>query len=132
MGSFRVGLAIAILLGVVVALFPFYADNLADAIWTIPEDSEGEEEEEVYSLEGVVESVDPAAGTIVVDGEEILFKGYWVPEGGGENDTVYYTELLSMIEPGAKVTVYYTESGRWGKMAEEVIVDGVRWVKWES
>jgi len=132
MGSFRAGLAVAILLGVVVALFPFYGESLGDVLWTIPEDADTEEEEEVYSIEGVVESVDPAAGILVVDGEEILFKGYWVPEGGGENDTVYYTELLSMIEPGAEVTVYYTESGRWGKMAEELVVNGVRWVKWEG
>jgi len=130
MGSFRVGLAIAIFLGVVVALFPLYSERLGDVLWTIPEDAG--EEEEVYSIEGVVESVDPGAGTLVVEGEEILFKGYWVPEGEGENDTVYYTELLSMIEPGTEVTVYYAESGRWGKMAEELVVNGVRWVKWEG
>jgi len=117
--SYKGLLVAAIIVGLLVAAFPFYVDYVKGYAPIYYSGGE-EEEEETYVVKGVVESVDAAQGVIVVDGKSILVKGEW----SGEGETLYYSDLLAKVKPGMSVTVYCRYSERWGYMAEEIVLPG--------
>jgi len=128
----KAGLAVAFVIGIAVALFPLYSDYLSPILWSEAEDA-GEEEEDVYAMTGIVESVIPEEEIIIVNGKEIMVKGYWYEEDDNTT-TLYAADVIAMIQPGMKVTVEYTESGRWGAIAEKIVIHdlGVTLVKEEA
>ncbi len=129
------GFAAAILIAVLVALFPFYADALTPLIWSqaptgTEEHGAGGAATEIWS--GVVKSVEPQEGLIVLsDGREVRLRGYWVLENAGGKE-VDYTQLASMIKPGEEIRVACRVSQRWGCMAEELWSDGIHAVRLEG
>ncbi len=119
-----VGLAVAVAIGVAIALFPLYADKLAPYMWSYNPNfrEEGEATERIH---GVVQAVYPDRLVMVVDGKTIAVRGYWVVKAGGAEQELWAGDLLSKyIHPGMKVTVEYKESGRWGAVAQAITGPG--------
>jgi hypothetical protein len=90
-----VGLAVAVLLGIALAVFPIYSDAFMSAIWSS------------WSIdcrvEGVTEDVDAQARVIVVSGVKISIKGSWSVTNIGETNS---WEAMETLKPGYRVTVY--------------------------
>jgi len=119
-----IGLAIAVTIGVAIALFPLYADKLASYMWSYNQNFR-EESEATERIHGVVQAVYPGRLAMVVDGKTIAVRGYWVVKAGGTEREIWAGNLLSKyIHPGMKVTVEYKESGRWGTVAQAITGPG--------
>ncbi len=121
------GLAVAVAIGVLVALFPLYSDRVADKLWT-PGGGEAEE----LRVRGTVESLDPEAGVLRVSGVELAVKGSWTLQLGGEVREVESSELLSMLGEDTYVEVVYKETGRWGALALSIEAPGLGLSAWKS
>jgi len=121
MKNIHVGLIAAVVAGILVALFPLYADRVAPYLWSFNPNVQEEGGAESV-IHGIVKSVDPEKLYIVVDGKEISVRGYWIVEiDGAKHENVWAGDLISQyIRPGVKVTVEYKESGRWGIVAQRV------------
>ena len=122
----HVGLAAAVAIGVVIALFPLYADRLAPYMWSYNPNFQ-EESETTERIHGVVQAVYTDRLTIVVDGKTVSVRGYWVVKTDGVEQELWAGDLLSKyIHPGMRVTVEYKESERWGAVAQAIIGPGFR------
>ncbi len=115
----NIGLIAAIAIGVAFSLFPFYGSSVAGLLWK--PGSGGESVEEKVGVEGVVEAVDTARGVVVVDGREVLVKGWWRLDTG---ETLYYSDLVGMLSPGTRVSIEAKVSEKWGLMAERIEFNG--------
>ncbi len=126
--SYKLGLAISIIIGILVAAFPLYADNISSYIWNLDTSSSSEGSETTYSLQGTVEEVDINESIIVVNGVEIKVLGTWITPNGTEIES---QDLLELIKPGDQVTVVYSQRGKWGYKLEEITIEstGEHYVK---
>ncbi|GEM_PF-2640401 len=119
-------LLVSMIAGIAVAAIPFYAPLLRQALG-IPEAAgkgwrglHGEEAGACqYTLRGVVESVDPSRGVMVVAGREVVVRGAWRGPGG----TVRWYELVYGLR-GRSVEVCARETGV-GLAAERIYVEGL-------
>ncbi len=122
----RIGLIVAVAIGIIIALYPLYAYHLTSYIWTMPEARGAEGEgyaagENTIEVSGIVESVNASTGYITVDGKEIRVIGTWT---GPNGETLEASQLLEEIKPDSTITVYAVERGRWGLVAEKIVIPG--------
>ena len=127
--GYKLGLAVSIVIGVLVAAFPLYADHLAGYIWSLPAGGE-EGGEEAYTLQGVVEEVNINESYIVVDSHRLWVTGTWQAPDGSE---ITSEQLLARLSPGMRVTVEYTRWGRWGYRLVQITIEdtGERYTRLE-
>lgn len=120
MAGYKLGLAVSIVLGVLVAAFPLYAGYLAGYIWS-QSTGWGSHEEEAYTVTGTIEEVDPDESIIVVNGVRIKVTGTWLAPNGS---AISSEDLIARLRPGMTVSAEYTKWGRWGyRLVELTIVD---------
>ncbi|MEB3759818.1 MAG: hypothetical protein GSR72_07725 [Desulfurococcales archaeon] len=126
--GYKLGLAISIIIGVLVATFPLYSDNISGYIWNLNTSSSSEGSETTYTLQGTVEEVDVNESIIVVNGVEIKVLGAWITPNGTEIES---QDLLKLIKPGDQVTVVYSQRGKWSYKLEEITIEptGEHYVK---
>lgn len=108
------GLYMAIIIGMVLAAYPIYGYPISSALWTNGTGLLSSETTKVIT--GNVVSV--GSDYIVVNGETIIFKGYWDYNG----KTLYYTAILALVHVGDRVKITYTENQKWGKLATEIVL----------
>ncbi len=128
MNKLHLGLIVAAIIGVAIALFPLYSGKLSDFLWS--KESIGEEHGEEHGVEeyaritGVVTKVDTEQLAITIDGKEIVIRGMWkITSPNGKEEELEAVDLLGMIKPGMQVTAKVIEKGRWTR-AEELDFDG--------
>ncbi|AEM38894.1 hypothetical protein Pyrfu_1026 [Pyrolobus fumarii 1A] len=137
--SVKLGVVAAIVVAVLIAAFPLYADALRPFIWQhYAETREGgygwrggeseatstavatyEPGEEV-TITGVIEKIDVNEGSVTVNGEKIIVRGTWIVETPEGKKEVYFDELLTMLKPGEKASIKCRVSGKWGLIALEI------------
>lgn len=115
MVSYKTLLIISIIVGIIVAAFPLYVDYIRKAI---PFGVVYNKYEEEYTISGKIQAINIAQGILVVDGKNILFKGWWYDDG----ESYHGTDLLTKLKVGDKVTIYCTYSEKWGYMAEKIVM----------
>lgn len=122
--GYKAGLAVAVAIGVAVAAFPLYAGLVAGHLWSwsppAPGGRGGEEAESTQVVQGVIEAVDFDRMVIVVNGLELRVLGSWVAPNGTE---ISAYDLLGLLKPGDRVTVAYSQRGRWGYVLEEITLE---------
>ena len=134
MNKLYLGLAIAVIIGLAVALFPLYSDRFADFLWTkrytTEESGRGPASTEEYiQVTGVITKVDTDCMAITVNGQEIVIRGTWkIITPDGKEEEVEAADLLAMLKPGMQIKAKVIEKGRWIK-AEELDFDGYHAVK---
>ncbi len=130
MNRLYVGLLIAVIVGLAIALFPLYSSHLANFLWSEERVSEENTHMENYMwIIGRVERVDMDHMLVKVDGKEIVVRGVWeLVMPGGEREEVEAGDLLAMLKPGMTVKVKIVERGRWIQ-AEELEFDGYKAVR---
>jgi hypothetical protein len=102
------GLWIAIILGVLLAAFPFYGKALGDMIW-------GDTGEHI--IKGVVN--EKGYEYVVIDDTKIYVKGDWNYRGS----TFTSQELLERIDIGDELEIKYWNNPKWGPIAEEIVFE---------
>ncbi len=131
MNRLYAGLIISVTIGVILALFPFYAPHLAPHIWSL--EGNTEEEHGTTTIEGVIEDSNPSEGWILVSGHRITIMGTWTVETSNGTMSVKPEILIGeYLKPGTTVIVTGYEAGRWGFMAEEIEAPGLHAYKSES
>ena len=118
MNSLKLGLVISIIIGSIIALFPLHSNAITTYIWS---EAEHTDNEDTYIVRGSINCIDLNNSILIVNGVRVLVRGYWIIEGGDE--TLYSSEVLPMLQEGLYVTVEYSESGRWGFVAEMIVVE---------
>ena len=116
--NYKLGLALSIVIGVLVATFPLYSDSLSGYLWSSRTNTK--EDEEAYTIKGNVEEVNVNEMTITVNGVEIKVLGTWLTPNGTEIES---QNLLALIKPGDRVTVVYEKRGRWGYKLLEITLE---------
>ena len=131
-----VGLAVAVAVAIALASFPLYAGRLTPYIWHMPSGEwrggRGEGYGTYVVVKGVVKSVNPEEGYMVVDGEKVWVRGDWKVETQGREEVVDSATLLEMLKPGLEVSVECRRSGRWGLMALSITAPGLHAEKVEE
>ena len=119
--GYKLGLAISIVIGVLVAAFPLYASYLSSYVWSQTSyTGRGEEgRENIHTLEGVIEKVYTNESEIEVNGIVLRVIGEWSTSNG---EVISSSELLQYLKPGEKVIVKYSQRGRWGSVLEEITI----------
>lgn len=108
----KVGLTVAVLLGIALAVFPIYSGAFMDAIWY----GGGND----CRVEGVIECVDVQTRVIVVSGVKISIRGSWSIAGIGEANS---WEVIEVLKPGYWVEVYCSDDSKWGLIARRIVVE---------
>ncbi len=127
---YKLGLTISIIIGILVAIFPLYADSISGYLWS--KDSTGtrgschsldntfsDESEMTYIIQGTIEKVDLDRSILIVNGTEIRVLGTWITPSGTEINSL---SLLELIRPGDQVTAICSHRGKWGYKLEEITV----------
>ncbi len=119
------GLAIAIVLGLLLAAYPIYGEELGASLWKTGTPDYGTDAE-TYTVSGTVEdiSMEYSGGYIslkTTDGKvfTLVVKGEWTVG----NKTMEYSDLLHYyMDIGDNIGVEYIENPRWGPMAEQIVL----------
>ncbi len=123
MARYKLGLIASIIIGILIAFFPLYADALSGRLWhysSTATSATGERpSERISEIEGRVDAVYAEESTIVVSGVSIRVTGTWLGPDGKELDA---EDLLSLLQPGEEVRATYTLRGRWGAFLEEITI----------
>ncbi len=131
--ALKIGLIISILLGITIALFPLYSDQIAPYIWGNAEfDNQYRGNENEITITGKIQEIDTVENTIIIDGQSVKINGYWL--NTQTDETLYADELLSTLSVGDNVVIYASSRGHWGLMAEKIILEdrGITFIRSED
>ncbi|MCE4620433.1 MAG: hypothetical protein F7C33_05350 [Desulfurococcales archaeon] len=119
--GYKLGLAISVIIGVLVAAFPLYVSYLSSYVWSQTSyTGRGEESREnIHTLEGVIEKVYSNESEIEVNGIVLKVNGAWLTSNG---EVISSSELLQYLKSAEKVIVKYGQRGRWGSVLEEIAI----------
>ncbi len=125
---YKLGLLVSVIIGVLVATFPFYADKISGYLWNLNANANGKISETTYVIQGTIEEVDVNKLAIVVNGVEIKVLGIWITSNGTEVES---KDLLELLKPGDEITAVYSQRGKWGYVLEEILIEttGERYIK---